>query len=221
MKNNNNYGWVSIHRKFFYNKLWLSEQFTKSQAWIDLFANANHIDGSFFVRGNEIKIKRGQIGWSELTMSARWKWSRNKVRRFLSWLENERQVEQQKTKITTIITILNYDKYQSMEQQTIHQKDSRRYTNNNDNNDNKIGEETSPLKKENSLEYLKNLSLEEINWFVDKYNCTKEQVEAKAEAVVLYCQSKKKKFNNYKAVLQSWLLKDFGKKTPNYLKFKK
>jgi len=143
-----NNGWVKLHRQMFDNKLWLSEPFTKAQAWIDLFANANHEAKSFWVRGNEVKLERGQIGWSELTMVSRWCWSKNKVRRFLTWLETEHQIVQQKSQLTTVITILNYDTYQSdkeTEQQTIHQKDTRRYTNKNDKNDKKVspsGEET-------------------------------------------------------------------------------
>lgn len=123
----------------FENDMWFAEPFTKGQAWIDLFANANHEAGSFWVRGNEVKIERGQIGWSELTMCKRWCWSKNKVRRFLNWLETEQQIKQQKSFITSIITIVNYDIYQGdidkTEQQTKQQKDSRRYTNKNDKND--------------------------------------------------------------------------------------
>lgn len=130
-------GWVKLHRQLFDNPIWLAEKFTKGQAWVDLFSNANHKDGSFWVRGNEVKLKRGQIGWSEITMAKRWRWSRNKVRRFLKWLETEQQIEQQKTTITSIITILNYDRYQTFEQKTEQQKDSRRNTNNNVKNDKK------------------------------------------------------------------------------------
>lgn len=116
-------GYVLLHRKLFSNKLWLSEKFTKAQAWIDLFANANHTEGSFWVRGNEVKIKRGQLGWSELNMAQRWCWSRSKVRRFLWMLEMEQQIVQQKSQLTTVITILNYDTYQKKNSK----EDNRRY----------------------------------------------------------------------------------------------
>jgi hypothetical protein len=107
-------GWVKLHRQMFSNSLWLAEPFTKAQAWVDLFANANYEDSEFFVRGNKVKIKRGQIGWSEITMAKRWGWSRMKVRRYLKQLESDTQVIQQKIhKITTILTIINYDKYQN------------------------------------------------------------------------------------------------------------
>lgn len=133
-----NRGWIALHRSICDNDLWFLEPFTKAQAWIDLILNANHSDGTINIRGNLITIKRGQIGWSEITMSERWQWSRNKVRRFLKWLETKQQIEQQKLyKLTSVTTIVNYDKYQTkqqMEQQTIQQKDNRRYTNNNDNN---------------------------------------------------------------------------------------
>lgn len=109
-----NKGWVRIYRKIEDNELWFLEPFTKAQAWIDLFLNANHKDGIIQIRGNVIPIKRGQIGWSELTMVERWKWSKGKVRRFLKLLETEKQIIQQKDRyITTIITILNYEKYQN------------------------------------------------------------------------------------------------------------
>lgn len=137
-----NRGWVRLHRKIEDNGLWFSEPFTKAQAWIDLFLNANHKEGIVNIRGNIIKIERGQIAWSELTMTKRWTWSKNKVRRFLKYLETEQQIEQQKDRfITTVITILNYDNYQSdtpddtAERQ---QKDSRRYINKNVKNDNNV-----------------------------------------------------------------------------------
>lgn len=132
-------GWVKLHRQITENELWLSEPFTKGQAWIDLFLNANHKDGSFWIRGNRIDVKRGQIGWSELTMASRWKWSRKKVRHFLNYLETTQQITQQKlAKLTTILTIVKYETYQkdttedTTEEQ---QKNNRGYTNKNVKND--------------------------------------------------------------------------------------
>jgi hypothetical protein len=135
-------GWVRLHRKICNNQLWFLEPFTKAQAWVDLFLNANHKDGIISIRGNIITIKRGQIGWSELTMCKRWIWSKDKVRRFLKLLETIQQIKQDKSTLTTIITILNYEEYQSdiqqIIQQTEQQKDSRRYTNKNDKNEKNI-----------------------------------------------------------------------------------
>lgn len=105
-------GWIKLHRKMLNNKLYFSEPFSKMGAWIDLILIANHKPGIINVRGNLISIKRGQIGWSETSLGARWKWSRNKVRNFLKYLKTEQQIEQQKSKILSVITVLNYDLYQ-------------------------------------------------------------------------------------------------------------
>ena len=59
-----NSGWITIHRKLFYNKLWLSEPFTKGQAWVDLLLLASHKDTIFWKRGIEVKQARGVVGVS-------------------------------------------------------------------------------------------------------------------------------------------------------------
>lgn len=110
-------GWVRLYRSLEEWEFYFSEPFTKGQAWIDLFMIANHskIPKSLFVRGNLVEIKRGQVGWSEEALSKRWKWSRNKVRRYLEILKMKQQIEQQKNKVLSVITILNYERYQSDE----------------------------------------------------------------------------------------------------------
>ena len=57
-------GWVSLHRKISDNPLWLAEPFTRGQAWVDIFLQANHKDKWFIVRGNRVDVKRGQVGRS-------------------------------------------------------------------------------------------------------------------------------------------------------------
>lgn len=111
-------GWIKIHRKLANNQMWTSEPFTRSQAWVDLIILANYQDGYFMVRGNRVDVKRGQCGWSVLSLAIRWKWSRGKVERYLNDLQNEQQIVQQKSRLTTLITILKYSEYQGDEQQT-------------------------------------------------------------------------------------------------------
>ncbi|GAG85717.1 unnamed protein product, partial [marine sediment metagenome] len=51
--------------------------------------------------------------WGELGLSKRWQWSRTKTRKFLNDLEKEQQIGQQKSKVITVVTIINYDRYQA------------------------------------------------------------------------------------------------------------
>ena len=78
----NNLGWIRIHRKIMDTPEWLAEPFTRAQAWVDLLLLANHETGFIRKRGIMIAVERGQVGYSEDALSARWRWSRGKVRRF-------------------------------------------------------------------------------------------------------------------------------------------
>jgi hypothetical protein len=129
-------GWVKLHRRISQNELWLSEPFTDGQAWVDLIMLANHKNGFIKARGIRYEIKRGEIGWSEVKLSERWRWSRGKTRRFLKFLENKNMIKivQQNFKLSTIISITNYDEYQGNDttndttngQQTIQQTDTNK-----------------------------------------------------------------------------------------------
>lgn len=105
-------GWIKLHRKIMENPYYFAEDFTKSQAWIDLLLLASFKDTHFYVRGVRVNQKRGQIGYSFSKLSERWGWSIGKVRRFIFELENDKQIVLQKSNVTTLISIQNYDKYQ-------------------------------------------------------------------------------------------------------------
>jgi hypothetical protein len=100
------------NRSIFKNPLWYAEKFTKGQAWVDLFGNANHSDGYFEKNSQRVDIKRGQTGRSIETLAKDWRWSRNKVKRFLKRLKDEHMIEHETNHLTSVITICNYDKYQ-------------------------------------------------------------------------------------------------------------
>lgn len=108
-----NAGWIKLYRKIFNNPLYFTEPFTRSSAWIDLILLANHKENYIIKRGIKVPVKRGQIGFGIDTLAKRWKWSRGKVERFLKLLENEEQIVRQNDNVTSLISILNYDEYQS------------------------------------------------------------------------------------------------------------
>lgn len=137
-------GWIKIYRQLTLNNIWTEESFSRGQAWIDLLLLANHKDGIVRVRGIKIPVLRGQVGWSELKLADRWKWSRGKVRRFICELENEKMVVQHKNRKTSIISILNYEFYQCNDttdsttdgQQIVQQTDTNKNVKNDKNDKN-------------------------------------------------------------------------------------
>lgn len=111
-------GWVRLHRKIQESSLWQEKPFSKGQAWADMILLARYSDGSMWVRGIEVKLKRGQLGWSQVALAEKWGWSRGKVRRFYSFLEKPKSdpkivqhTVQHGRRLTSITTIVNYDLY--------------------------------------------------------------------------------------------------------------
>jgi hypothetical protein len=119
-------GYIKLYRSLADNPLWTREPFTRGQAWADLLMLANYKPGHLRVRGNRVDLGRGQVGWSSERLALRWKWSRGKVNRFLKELENDRQIVQQKSSVSTVMTITNYERYQQNGQKTVQQTDTRR-----------------------------------------------------------------------------------------------
>lgn len=107
-------GWIALHRSIANDPMWTSEKFTDAQAWVDMLLSANFKDGSFIVKRQTVSVKRGQLGWSMATYEKRWRWSRNKVRRYFSMLEKDGKISTETNHLTTIVTICNYDKFQEM-----------------------------------------------------------------------------------------------------------
>ncbi len=105
--------YFKVNRRLLDHPLWKSEPFTKGQAWVDLIGNANYADSYFYKKTIRIDVKRGQSASSIETLKERWGWSRGKASRFLNLLETEGMIVQQRGNQTTLITICNYEVYQS------------------------------------------------------------------------------------------------------------
>ena len=102
---NNRTGWVRLDRAVMQDPRWLAEPFTWGQAVMDLAGLARFTDGHTYVRGNRVDVLRGQVAISREELAKRWMWSKAKVNRFLNRLESETLIDQQKSKLITIISV--------------------------------------------------------------------------------------------------------------------
>ena len=121
-------GWIKLNRTLLDHALWKGERYTKGQAWVDLIMLANYKPGFFMVRGNVVNVDRGQVGWSQRNLSKRWQWHRKTTKSFISSLSKHGMVTLQATPLTSIITICNYDEFQSGEQNSASQNVSQSVT---------------------------------------------------------------------------------------------
>ncbi len=195
-------GYIKLYRKSEENPLYFAEVFTKWQAWSDLILIANHKEKTLSIRGNLIKINRGQTAYSEDTLALRWKWSRGKVRRFINYLKTEQQIEQQQSNVLNILTIKNYDIYHGNGttdgttdgQQTVQQTDTNNNDKNVNNDNNKVMQRKFiPPTLDDITKYIK-----ENNYTVDPNVFLKYFTESN------WIDSNGKKVKNWKQKIITW-----------------
>lgn len=144
-------GYIKLYRQILDRNDYYKDKFSRTHAWIDLLMLANFEDGVTFVRGIEVTVKRGQVARSIRDLAERWHWSVNTVRKFLRELERNSQIctkrdtqSDTQSKISknviSLITIVNYERYQGNEEKC----DSQCDTQNDTQNDTQVKEEVSP-----------------------------------------------------------------------------
>lgn len=140
-------GWISIQRKIESHWLWEAKPFSYGQAWIDILLQCNHKDRKVLLKKKLVEAKRGQSVNSLKTWANRWGWSVQSVRTFLALLKDDNMINTESVGVTTRLTVLNYDAYQSAQQapstdsnteltRSQHAPNTHLTTNNNDNNGN-------------------------------------------------------------------------------------
>lgn len=106
-------GWIKVYRSVQDNFIWKSsEAFDRRSAWLDLLLTANHEDRTIMVNGRAKTIGEGQRWISQAALAKRWRWSRNKVNRFLHLLVEQGMVQLSGTPSGTLLTLVNYGKFQ-------------------------------------------------------------------------------------------------------------
>ena len=119
-------GFIKIDKNITNNWVWNDEVFSKGQAWVDLLLNTQFKDGCFQSKKGRIEYKRGDCTFSLSDLSGRWGWSRWKVRTFLDILEEHEMIKRKMVKKKySIITVLNYNKYQSGNAKSTNAKNSK------------------------------------------------------------------------------------------------
>lgn len=106
-------GWVKIHRRL------LNSRFGKDAEylglWTYLLLKANHDKEYYTSKG--VKLGRGQFATGRKQIAEDTGLNENKVQRMLKKFEKYEQIEQQTFSKYRVITITNWDDYQSREQQ--------------------------------------------------------------------------------------------------------
>ena len=122
-------GWIILHRQLLDCEIWdTNETYTKRDAWIELLLLANHSDKEIIFNGRPMTIGRGQYLTSVRKLSEKFNWSKDKVRRYLTLLESRQMITKDCDRNRTLLTIVNYGKYQDV-------RDSDKYSDKDSNKD--------------------------------------------------------------------------------------
>ncbi|HHW7746386.1 TPA: DnaD domain protein [Staphylococcus aureus] len=223
-------GWISIDRSI--QNHWLFKEkrtFSKFEAWIYLLMEANHSKAKVPIGNQIVTVKRGQRLTSILTLSDLFNWSRFKVKTFLDLLESDGMLEVKTTSKYTLITIVNYDFYQSEQGRNQHQNDikptskqhqsninptSKQHqtnTNNNDNKDNNEKNVNNEKKKttafdffqDNGFGFITSYNLDDLNYYLDSFENDSDEI---VTASLKIAKDRNKVTWGYaKSILNTWL----------------
>lgn len=103
-------GWIKLNRQVQDHWIWKNHEY--AYAWIDLLLSVNRANTKILVDNELMVIKRGQMLTSVYKLSQRWGWSRKRTYKFILALEKDGMLRKNSTTRYTIITIVNYGKYQ-------------------------------------------------------------------------------------------------------------
>lgn len=109
-------GWIKLHRGIFDH--WISSDPEYLCVWLRMLTEANFEDKKHLFNGSLIEIKRGQIIFGLEAWSAKTGVTIAKLRRMLDMLEKDKMINRQKTNKYSLISILNYTKYQDDDRQS-------------------------------------------------------------------------------------------------------
>ena len=109
-------GWIKLHRKMLDNPL-VCKDGDYLAVWVYLLLNATHKNYPALFKGKKIELKAGQLLTGRKSISNTLSINEAKIQRILKTFENEQQIEQQTSNKNSLITILNWDRYQQNEQQ--------------------------------------------------------------------------------------------------------
>lgn len=108
-------GFILAYRSTWKSPHFDDEPFSQREAWLWMIAEACWAPTTTRINGKMVTLERGQFTHSVRFLAEKWKWSKSKVSRFLKRLKNETVIGTDGGTGQIVVTICNYDTYQTME----------------------------------------------------------------------------------------------------------
>ena len=203
-------GYVRIYRTLTKKGYYTQSEYV--HLWVHLIMKATYRDKEYLFNNEVRNLKAGQFISGRKILSKETGIQESKVERILKCFETEQQIEQQAFNKFRIISILNWNEYQQIEQQDEQQMNNKRTTSeqqvntiNKDNKDN----------KENNKGIFQIPTLQEIYGY-----CMERKNKINAQYFLDYQTARDwklkggQKIKDWKAVIRTWEKNDFNKSVP-------
>lgn len=106
-------GWIKINRGITEMQGYFGDKFNRPMCWIDLLLLAEWKPKTLTIRGIKVVLERGQIAISVRELSNRWSLSTTTVQKILKEFVADERITVERSNVVNIITVLNYERYQS------------------------------------------------------------------------------------------------------------
>ena len=110
-------GWIKIDRGITEMQGYFGDKFNRPMCWIDLLLLAEWNPKTLTIRGIKVVVERGQIAISVRELSNRWSLSTPTVQKILKEFVADERITVERSNVVNIITVLNYERYQSNSEQ--------------------------------------------------------------------------------------------------------
>lgn len=192
-------GWIKLHRKLLKNPF--SRDIKFLGLWTYLLLKANFEDNKALIDHSVVDVKRGQFITSISKLATEFKVNRTTLKRMLDVLKCEQMVNIETNTKYTVITINNYSDYQQVEQQVNIKRTSSEHQVN-------TSKKEKKEKNNNTVEYLKQLPVADLQAFKSKYTLLQEnEIQGEATKAYNWILSKgyQKKYKDFRHFFHNWL----------------
>ncbi len=203
-------GWISLHRKLEDNPIFQNEKALK--IWIWLLLRANHEPNDVLIGRQLVHLKMGQFIFGSDIACERLKMSKSTIHWWLDYLKVERYIERKTTNRYSVITVLNYEMYQTVERQVEYRRNAKRtpsvQPNETNNKENTVNTENTDNKRIQKFSSQQDITLPVMNEIAEKYHVPLSFVQSKFDDMSNWMAAKGKVYKDYKAALSNWVKSD-------------
>jgi hypothetical protein len=104
-------GWITLNREI--SKHWVFKDAEYFRAWVTILMEVNHSENKILIGKTLFTCSRGESlhsleSWGEIFGN----WGKSKTKRFFDLLKDESMIELKNERLTTRLTVCNYNRYQ-------------------------------------------------------------------------------------------------------------